>query len=135
MQKLRLPSGEAVGNYTILVSYSDSADNFTDNGTDTSATLAVNAAATTTTASSTTAAFSATDQDVTLNATVTSSAGTVNEGNVTFTILQGTNVIGTATSDTVSNGSASVSYVLPAGTDAIALTEVARALAQRTISF
>src|SRR5262249_13569606 len=49
--------------------------------------------------------------------TVTSGAGAVNEGTVTFTLMQGSTAIGTATtSGTVSNGAASVSYVLPAGT-------------------
>ena len=77
------------------------------------------AAATTTTASDATANFSSSDQTVTLNATVTSSGGTVNTGTVTFTILQGTRVIGTATpSGTVTNGQASADYTLPAGTSA-----------------
>src|SRR5205807_511716 len=49
---------------------------------------------------------------------VTSGAGTVNQGSVTFTVKDGTTIIGTATSGTVASGSASVSYTLPAGTAA-----------------
>jgi hypothetical protein len=72
-------------------------------------------AATTTTANSATATFSGRAQNVTLTANVTSSAGPVNEGTVTFTIKRGSTIIGTATtSNTVSNGVASVSYALPA---------------------
>jgi len=114
-----LPANEAAGHYTVAVSYTDSGGKFSDGG-DTSGTLTVSAAATTTTASNATVAFSTSAQNVTLNATVTSGAGTVNEGSVKFTILQGTTVIGTATSATVTDGSAgvSVSYPLPAGTGA-----------------
>src|SRR5262249_4178773 len=47
---------------------------------------------------------------------VSSGAGAVNEGTVTFTLKQGNTVLGTATtSTTVRNGQASVTYVLPAG--------------------
>jgi hypothetical protein len=74
---------------------------------------------TTTTASNATATFSGTNQTVTLTADVTSSAGTVNQGMVSFTLRQGSSepltvpVLGS-----VSDGMASVSYVLPAGTPA-----------------
>jgi fibronectin-binding autotransporter adhesin len=114
-----LPAKEAAGQYTVAVSYSDPAGHFSDGG-DTSGTLTVSASPTTTTTSNVTAPFSTSDQFVTLNATVTSAAGTVNEGSVKFTILQGTTVIGTATSANVTDGSAgvSVSYPLPAGTGA-----------------
>jgi hypothetical protein len=61
--------------------------------------------------------FIAGDQNVTLTAQVISNGGPVFEGTVTFTVEQGSTVIGTATtSGTVSNGSASVNYVLPGGT-------------------
>ncbi len=73
-------------------------------------------ASTTTTAGNVSVPFSPNTQNVTLTANVTSSSGTVNEGTVTFTILQGSTVIGTATtSNTVNNGQASVSYALPTG--------------------
>jgi hypothetical protein len=72
---------------------------------------------TTTSASSVSTSFSSSSQSVTLNATVTSPAGAVNEGTVTFTVRNVATVIGAATtSGTVSGGAASVSYSLPAGT-------------------
>jgi hypothetical protein len=111
-----LPGGTAVGTYTINASYTDSANNFA-NSADTTHTLTVSAATTTTTASNATIAFSTSNQTVTLTATVTSAGGTVNDGNVQFSITDSLgNVIGTATAGNVTNGSASVSYVIPAGT-------------------
>jgi len=72
---------------------------------------------TTTTASNATAPYSASAQNVTLSATVTSADGTVDAGTVTFTVMQGSTTIGTATtSSTVASGAASVSYALPAAT-------------------
>jgi hypothetical protein len=70
---------------------------------------------TTVSVSSATATYG--DNSVTLNATVTAGSTVVNEGTVTFTVT-GSPVVGSATSGTVSNGAASVSYVLPAGTAA-----------------
>ena len=60
------------------------------------------------------------DTSVTLNATVTPATGpAINSGSVTFTVKQGATTIGVATTDnTVVAGAASVSYALPAGTDA-----------------
>ena len=60
------------------------------------------------------------DASVTLNATVTPAGGpAVNNGSVTFTVKQGLTTIGSATTDnSVVAGAASVSYLLPAGTDA-----------------
>ncbi|HLX60679.1 MAG TPA: MBG domain-containing protein [Planctomycetota bacterium] len=55
-------------------------------------------------------------QTITLDANITASAA-VNEGTVTFQIMNGATAIGNAaTSGTVSNGNASVSYALPSGT-------------------
>ena len=69
---------------------------------------------TTTTASNATAPFSSSDQNVTLTATVTSPAGTVNEGTVTFGVFNGATQIGsTVTSGTVSNGTVTATYTLP----------------------
>jgi hypothetical protein len=111
-----LPGGTPAGTYFIEADYSDSSGNFASNSDD-NQTLTISAADTTTTASNVTTIFSQGAQSVTLNATVTSSGGTVNEGSVTFRIVdsQG-NTIGTAMSSTVSNGQASVGYVLPGGT-------------------
>ncbi|MGA9671648.1 MAG: MBG domain-containing protein, partial [Terracidiphilus sp.] len=72
--------------------------------------------------STTTAAFDVTpiyntgNQGVTLSATVTSAGGPVNAGTVTFTVLQGSTIIGTpVASSTLTDGSASVTYSLPGG--------------------
>ncbi len=76
-------------------------------------------AATTTTASNATAPTSASAQNVTLTATVTSPSGTVNEGTVAFQVsATGTGNVGTLTTGSVSNGTASVSYSIPGGTAA-----------------
>ncbi len=83
-------------------------------------------ATTTTTAANETAAFSASSQSVALGATVTSGAGTVNSGTVTFTVMQGATQIGSATAPaSVSNGNAAATYTLPGGTNAGTYTIVA----------
>jgi autotransporter-associated beta strand protein len=82
-------------------------------------TLTVNPATTTTTAVNQTAVFGSSSQNVTLSATVTAggSAGPVNEGFVTFAVFNGATQIGASVDSlTVSNGNASVTYVLPANT-------------------
>ena len=110
-----LPGGTTAGTYTILANYTG-ASGF-NSSSDNTHTLTVNAASTTTTAQNAAANFSASPQSVTLSATVTSSAGTVNAGTVTFTVLNGATPVGTATtSAALTNGNASVSYTLPAGT-------------------
>ncbi len=86
--------------------------------TDTSQTSTISAAATATAAASASATFNGGAQNVTLNATITSAAGTVNEGTETFTILNGTTPIGSPVTVNVSAGAASAVYVLPAGTPA-----------------
>ena len=85
--------------------------------------LTINSASTTTTPSSANAAFSTSDQNVTLSASVTSTVGTVNEGTVNFTVLDGATPVGTATSGPVASGNASVKrYTLPGGTAATGYT-------------
>ncbi|HEX2913780.1 MAG TPA: Ig-like domain repeat protein [Chloroflexia bacterium] len=112
-----LPAGTASGNYTITADYTPTGDFTASSG---SATLTINPASTTVAVSNATATYG--DSSVNLSATVTSAAGTVNTGTVTFTIKQGATVIGTATTGPVSNGAASVTYTLPAGTAAGAYT-------------
>jgi hypothetical protein len=119
-----LPAGTAAGSYTIVASYHDALGNFADSS-DNTHTLIVNAASTTTLASNASIIFSPNAQNVPLTATVTSPAGTVNEGSVTFEVLQGSTLIGTATANNVSNGSVSVAYALPAGTPVGTYTIVA----------
>jgi uncharacterized protein len=80
-------------------------------------------AATTTTVSDATAVFSPTDQSVTLTANVTTAAGTVNEGTVTFTVTNAANVVvGSPVVGNVSAGVATANYILPGGTTPQALT-------------
>jgi predicted extracellular nuclease len=80
-------------------------------------------AATTTTVSDATAVFSATDQSMTLTANVSTAAGTVNEGTVTFTVRNAANaVVGLPVVGAVSGGVATANYILPGGTAPQALT-------------
>ncbi len=77
------------------------------------ATIAANAAS---------ATFSPSNQAVTLSASVTSAAGTVNSGTVVFTVVdtsgQVATQVGTPASVAVTNGSASATFTLPGGTQA-----------------
>ena len=111
-----LPGNTAAGTYTIDASYSG-ATGFAASS-DNTHTLTVNPASTSTAATSISTNFSSSSQTVTLSAAVNSSAGTVNGGTVTFTLLnQSSQVVGSAmTSAPVSGGSASVNYTLPAST-------------------
>jgi predicted extracellular nuclease len=80
-------------------------------------------AATTTTVSDATAVFSPTDQSVTLTANVSTAAGTVNEGTVTFTVTNAANAtVGSPVVGSVSGGVATANYILPGGTTPQALT-------------
>jgi hypothetical protein len=80
-------------------------------------------AASTTTVSDATAVFSTTDQSVTLTADVTTTAGTVNEGTVTFTVRNAGNaVVGLPVVGNVVGGVATANYILPGGTAPQALT-------------
>ncbi|HKG45457.1 MAG TPA: lamin tail domain-containing protein [Pyrinomonadaceae bacterium] len=81
------------------------------------------AAATTTTVSDASAVFSPTAQTVVLSANVTTAAGAVNEGTVTFTVRNASNaVVGSPVAGNVSGGVATANYMLPGGTTPQALT-------------
>ena len=111
-----LPAGLTAGTYTIEVAFGGTA-NFAASSTATS-TLNVSAApptGTTTSGGSQTITFAPGQQSVTLAATVTSGAGTVSEGTVTFTIRNGVADVGTAVTVGVTGGSATAVYPLPAG--------------------
>ena len=70
-----------------------------------------------------TAVFSPSNQSVTLTANVTTAAGTVNEGTVTFTVRNAANaVIGMPVVGNVIGGVATANYILPGGTTPQALT-------------
>ncbi len=114
--KMTLPAGLAAGSYSIDVSYSDSAGNFTDSG-DNNATLTVSPAKATTTADAASTTFSSTAQTVTLSAAVADpgpASNVVGEGYVTFTIASGNTVVGSV-QGAVNGGTASANFTLPAG--------------------
>jgi hypothetical protein len=60
--------------------------------------------------------FNAADQNVSLYDSVLSPIGAVDEGTVKFTLLDGSTVIGTPVTASVTSGTVSASYVLPGGT-------------------
>lgn len=100
----------APGTYTVTVIVTPSGATAAS-GTNTATVIA---ATTTTVASSASTTYSASAQSVPLTATVTSSSGAVNEGTVTFEVLQGSTQVGSAVSSSVVNGAAGVSFTLPA---------------------
>ena len=108
-----LQASTSGGTYTISAVYSGT-NNFAGSS-DTNHSLTVSAASTTTATTNLTIAYSAASQTVPLNATVTSQAGTVKEGTVTFTILSNNTVIASAGPINVTNGSVSATCTLPAG--------------------
>ena len=111
-----LPAGTAAGTYTIEAIYYGTGSYL--GSIDASHTLTIKAAATSNRLGRqyATATYSAVAQPVSLTASVSSAAGSVNGGTVTFTILNGGTTIATATSNTVVNGAAGASVTLPAGT-------------------
>ncbi len=109
-----IPAGALGGVYTIQAVFSGTST--LSGSSDSTHTLTISAAATTTAAKSATANFSASNQTISLSATVTSSAGIVNEGTETFTILSGMTPVGTPATAGVSNGAVTASYTLPGGT-------------------
>jgi uncharacterized repeat protein (TIGR03803 family) len=112
-----LPAGEAAGDYTIAVSYSDSKSNLSDSN-DTNANLTIAPAKISTTAVNASTPFSPNAQTVKLDATIADTSipsDTVEEGTVTFTVMNGQTVIGTPVQGKVSGGNASASIKLPAG--------------------
>lgn len=119
---LTLPAGLAAGSYSFTAAYADlinanGVPNFASSTAPVPGTVIVNAAATTTTLTSTSSVLifnNASAQPLTLSANVTSTGGPVNEGAVTFTIVNpsGTNVTATGT---VTNGMATATLSVPAG--------------------
>lgn len=110
-----VPAGLTAGNYTIVVSYNDGQGHFTDNG-DTNATLTIAPANVTTTASANAAIFNTAAQTLSLHATVDASNAnpSINEGNVTFTIRNGSARVASVQSN-VNAGVANAAFTLPAG--------------------
>lgn len=116
---ITLPANLAAGNYTIDVSYTDLLHNFVDNG-DVSSTLTIEPAVVTTTGNTSTAVFSTQAQTVLLHATVADNSritDVVNGGSVTFTLVDSLSnrTVDSPVSGSVSGGTATAGYVLPAG--------------------
>jgi len=111
-----LPAGTPGGSYTVSVAFNGSLDYAADTGT--AFALNVTPAPTTTAATAASATYSSATQTVNLGATVSSGGGAVNEGTITFTILNGTTPVGSPVTVNVANGSASTPYTLPAGASA-----------------
>jgi hypothetical protein len=109
-----VPGGTAAGSYTVQAAYVGTVSLL--NSGDSAHPLVVAPAATTTTAMSTAATYSGSDQTVPLSASVTSAAGTVAGGTVTFTIESGSTPIGSPLIAMVSGGTAGGNYTLPGGT-------------------
>ncbi len=110
-----LPAGIPAGSYIIEAVYSGT-NNF--GGSSGFGTLIIAAAASATAVATASATFNGAAQNIGLNTTITSPAGSVNDGTVTFTILNGTIVIGTPVTVNVSASAAAAVYLLPAGTPA-----------------
>ena len=115
-----LPAATPVGTYTIQATYNGT-PNF-GGAADSAHHLNVTAATTTTAAANASVPFNSAGQNVPLSATVSSTAGTVNEGTETFTILSGTTPVGSAVTVNVSAGAANATYALPAATPAAPYT-------------
>ena len=110
-----LPAGLAAGEYTIQASYTDPAGNFSPSA-DATQDLTV-APASTSTTTAPTITYNGTDSAVGLSAQVTSPGGTVNEGSVSFTLLdQSGQEVGTTSAGNMIDGAASATYPVPANT-------------------
>jgi len=107
--------GTPSGNYPITATFTGPADYASSSG---QAVLHINFFQTFTSPASVLANASANMNDLTLSASVTSPfGGTVNQGTVTFTVMQNATVIGSpVTSGIVTNDTISASYTLPTGT-------------------
>ena len=111
-----LPAGSPAAKYKIFATFSNSfmyADS-----SDSTQNLSVLTSTSTTAAASVFAAFNSAAYNVTLDAVITSPSGAVNEGTVTFQLLDsGNNPVGSAVrSPAVANGAAEVTYAVPANT-------------------
>ncbi|MBV9406391.1 MAG: Ig-like domain repeat protein, partial [Acidobacteriaceae bacterium] len=115
-----VPAGMAAGTYTILAAY-NAGWNFVSSSDGTHI-LTIGGAATAMTASAPAATYASGMQNVSMSATVTSAAGTVNGGTVTFTVVNNGTPVGSPVSGIVSGGSAGANYSLPAGSNAGAYT-------------
>jgi hypothetical protein len=112
-----LPGGTSASTYTIVANYSGGGGFLSSSNS--LHLLTISPAATTTAAASQTVNYGASAQNVTLAATVSSSAGVVNEGTVSFVVSQNSTTLCSGTSATVSNGAASATCAVPGGTEGV----------------
>jgi cyclophilin family peptidyl-prolyl cis-trans isomerase len=114
-----LPANTASGTYTIQAVY-NGATNFapsSDNTASLTVTAPTTPASTTTVASAAAASFGSSDQPVALTATVTSGGSGVKEGTVQFIVLDSSSTpVGSPVLGSVTNGTATANFTLPAGT-------------------
>ena len=109
-----LLKGTPGGTYQIQAVFTDPADFKTSTGTNL---LTASAAATSVMVSGSSAAFNEiSGEGTSLSASVNSAAGTINEGSVTFTILNGSTQVAGPFIMSVSNGAAGGNAFIPAGT-------------------
>ena len=116
-----LPGNTSAGQYLIEASYSGYTNPTTGASylpaTDISHFLTISPVATSTTVTKASATFNASSsQSIPLSATVSSTAGTINEGIVTFTIYNGGTIVGSPVIENVANDAAAGNYTLLAGT-------------------
>jgi hypothetical protein len=116
---LTVPGGTVIGNYTVQASYLDAAGNFVAASPSSTPVSIATAPATVTANPVASITASTAQQSVAVSATVTSPDGTVNEGNVTFTLFDKNNVQVAQVVIGVSNGATlPASLTLPPGTPA-----------------
>ncbi len=109
---LTIPAGQAPSTYTIQAVYNGTAN--LNTSSDNSQSLTISSASSTTIAAAATATYNVAVQNVTLSANVTSAAGAVNAGTVTFKL----GALGSITSSAVSAGVATAVFPIPAGAHA-----------------
>ncbi len=110
-----IPGSTPAGDYTVTATYSG-ATTF-GASIDASHTITILPADSTTAASDASVSFGSLDQLIPLSAAITSPSGSVDEGTVTFQLLDGATPIGSAAvSTTIAGGTGGAMYLLPAGT-------------------
>jgi hypothetical protein len=112
-----VPGGTGAGSYAIIASYNPGGGY--EASSDNSHTLTIAQASTTTAASSQTVGYSASSQNVSLTATVSSVAGAVNGGTFSFAVTQNSTTLCSVTSGTVASGAASATCTVPGGTEGV----------------
>lgn len=111
-----VPAGQSQGTYTIVAVYSGSTNFSPSNGANS---LTIVGASSSITVGALNASYASAAQSLTFSGTVSSPAGTVNAGTLTFVLRDSlNNQVGATVVATVASGTASGAYVLPAATPA-----------------